>query len=89
MEKLFKNASILALLSKSDFLTTNSSIKLLRYHLASSNVKDADIAINPKIGKVGWNKFIDSKSVILAGEEAMQLSILQLKELIKHRSNSD
>jgi len=71
------------------YKVANSSIKLLRYHLASSNVKDADIAINPKIGKVGWNKFIDSKSVILAGEEAMQLSILQLKELIKHRSNSD
>jgi len=70
------------------YKVANSSIKLLRYHLASSNVKDADITINPKIGKVGWNKFIDGKSVILAGEEAMQLSILQLKELIKHRSNS-
>ena len=67
----------------------NNSIKLLRYHLASSNIRDADITINPKIGKVGWNKFIDSKSVILAGEEAMQLSILQLKELIKHGSSSD
>ncbi len=71
------------------YKVANSSIKILRYHLASLNVKDADIVINPKIGKVGWNKFIDSKSVILAGEEAMQVSILQLKKLIKHRSNSD
>lgn len=66
----------------------NNSVKLLRYNLASSNIRDADIIINPKVGKVGWNKFIDSKSVILAGEEAMQLSILQLKELIKHKSSS-
>ena len=66
----------------------NNSIKLLRYNLSSSNIRDADIIINPKVGKVGWNKFIDSKSVILAGEEAMQLSILQLKELIKNRSSS-
>jgi len=65
----------------------NNSIKLLRYNLSSSNIRDADIIINPKVGKVGWNKFIDSKSVILAGEEAMQLSILQLKELIKNRSS--
>lgn len=66
----------------------NNSIKLLRYNLSSSNIRDADIIINPKVGKVGWNKFIDSKSVILAGEEAMQLSILQLKELIKHKSST-
>jgi len=66
----------------------NNSIKLLRYNLSSSNIRDADIIINPKVGNVGWNKFIDSKSVILAGEEAMQLSILQLKELIKHKSSS-
>ena len=71
------------------YKVADSSIKILRYHLASSNIRDADIVINPKIGKVGWNKFIDSKSVILAGEEAMQLSILQLKELIKHGSSSD
>jgi len=67
----------------------NTSIRLLRHHLSSLNAKDADIVVNPKIGKVGWNKFIDSKNVILAGEEAMQLSILQLKELIRNRSNSD
>lgn len=71
------------------YRVADSSIKLLRYHLASSNVRDADIAISPKIGKVGWNKFIDSKNVISAGEEAMQLSILQLKKLIRNRSNSD
>ena len=71
------------------YKVANSSIKILRYHLASSNVKDSDIVINPRIGKVGWNKFIDSRSVILAGEEAMQLSILQLKELMKHGSSSD
>lgn len=71
------------------YRVANSSIKLLRHHLASSNIRDADIIINPKIGKVGWNKFIDSKNVILEGEEAMQLSISKLKKLIRQRSNSE
>jgi len=60
----------------------NTSVKILTHHFSSLNAKEADIIINPKVGKVGWNKFINSKSVILAGEEAMRQSILQLKELI-------
>ena len=69
------------------YKVANSSIKLLRYHLASLNIKDADIVINPKIGTVGWNKFINSKNVILMGEKAMQLSIFKLKKLM-HQKNS-
>jgi hypothetical protein len=37
---------------------------------------------------VGWNKFIDGKSVILTGEKAMQSSIPQLKELIYYKSSN-
>ena len=57
------------------YKVANSYFRLLGHNLASLNVKDADVVINPKVGKVGWNKFIDSESVILEGEKAMQLSI--------------
>jgi len=60
----------------------DNSIKLLRHHLASSNIRGADIIVNPKVGQVGWSKFVDGKNVILAGEEAMQQSMSQLKGLI-------
>jgi len=40
----------------------NNSINLLRYHLASWNIKEADIIVEPKFGiKLGivrWNKFL-------------------------------
>jgi len=65
-----------------------SSTKISRHHLSSSNIKEADIVINPKVGRVGWNKFIDGKSVILTGEKAMQSSIPQLKELIYYKSSN-
>jgi len=69
---------------------TNNSINLLRYHLASWNVKDADIIVEPKLGiKLGiahWNKFLDGKDIILAGESAMKKKLPQLQELICQKS---
>ncbi|HHE76404.1 MAG TPA: patatin family protein [Candidatus Parcubacteria bacterium] len=68
----------------------NNSINLLRYHLASWNVKDADITIEPKLGiKLGivhWNKFLDGKDIILAGESATKKKLSQLQELICQKS---
>jgi len=67
----------------------NNSINLLRYHLASWNVKDADIVIEPKLGGiVHWNKFLDSKDIILAGELATKKKLIQLQELIRQKSKS-
>jgi len=60
----------------------NNSINLLRYHLASWNVKGADIIIEPKLGIVSWNKFLDGKDIILTGESAMKKKLPQLQELI-------
>ena len=60
----------------------NNSINLLRHHLASSNVKDADIVISPKNGNVRWHRFLDGKKIILSGEEATKIILPQLKELI-------
>jgi len=60
----------------------NNSINLLRYHLAFWNVKDADIIVEPKLGSVHWNKFLDGKNIILAGESAMKKKLPELKKLI-------
>lgn len=64
----------------------NNSINLLRHHLASWNVKNADIVINPRLGDIHWNKFLDGKDIILAGEEATRDTLPQLKELIYQKS---
>jgi NTE family protein len=64
----------------------NNSINLLRHHLASWNIKSADIVIEPKLGVVHWNKFLDGKDIILAGEQAMREALPQLKELIYQKS---
>ena len=70
----------------------NNSINLLRYHLASWNVKNADIIVEPKLdiklGIVHWNKFLDGKNIILAGESAMKKKLPQLQELIYQKSKS-
>ena len=70
------------------YRVVNTSIKILRYHLSSLNAEEADIIVNPKVGEVGWNKFIDGENVISAGEEAMQQSMPQLKGLIHQKSSS-
>ncbi len=62
----------------------NNSINILRYHLALCNVKDADITIEPKLGGiVHWNKFLNGKELISAGEKAMKTNLSQLKKYIK------
>jgi NTE family protein len=64
----------------------NNSINLLRYHLSDWNSKNADIVISPKTGSVKWNKFLNGKEVILAGEKATKILLPQLKELIYQKS---
>ena len=60
----------------------NNSINLLRHHLASWNIKDADIVVTPQPGNIHWNKFLDGKDVVLAGEKAMQTQLNKLQKLI-------
>jgi len=60
----------------------DNSINILRHHLASCNIKNADLIINPKLGEVYWNKFLDGKDIILAGEKAMKKNMPELKKLI-------
>lgn len=62
----------------------------MSYHLASWNIKDADIIVDPKLGiKLGivhWNKFLEDKNIILAGESAMKKKLPQLQKLIYQKS---
>ncbi|MDD5622295.1 MAG: patatin-like phospholipase family protein [Actinomycetota bacterium] len=62
-----------------------NSINLLRYHLASWNIIDADIVINPKFGYVHLAKFLNGKDIIIAGEKAARESLPQLQEIINRK----
>ena len=68
----------------------SNSINLLCYHLARWNVKDADVVVEPKLsikmGIVHWNKFLDGRDIILAGELAMKKKLPQLQKLIYQKS---
>lgn len=66
----------------------NNSINLLRHHLAHWNVGSADIVIAPQSGNVHWNKFLDGKNIILAGEKATKKVLPQLKNLLLKKQKS-
>lgn len=59
-----------------------NSVNIMRYHLASSNVIDADIVISPKIGNVEILEFLEGEKAIKSGEEATKLILPRLKELL-------
>jgi len=63
----------------------DNSINLLRHHLAQWNIKDADLVIDPRAGNTSWNKFLDGKSIISDGEEAMRQALPQLKKLLEQK----
>lgn len=66
-------------------------LRLLRFHLSNENIKEADLVITPKVGNVGWDKFLTSektREVIKAGEETMREAMPQLKTLIKQKSKT-
>ncbi len=67
----------------------NNSIGLLRHHLASWNIRDANLVIAPRFDNIRWNKFLDGKDIILTGEEAMKGQLSKLQELIHQKSQSN
>ncbi len=58
------------------------SVDIMRYHLASLNIKGADIVISPKTGNIELLEFLEGKKAIKAGEEATALILPRLKELL-------
>jgi len=64
----------------------NSSLNILRHHLALLNMANADVAINMDIGRNYWYEFVNGQDKILAGEKATKEILLRLKELICQKS---
>ena len=62
-------------------IATNS-INLMLYRLATLNILDADLVINPDVGNVHVAKFLNGKDIIIAGEEAAKEALPQLKKII-------
>ncbi len=65
----------------------NTSLNILRYHLAFYNAKEADFVITPKVGGITWFDFVKRKEkTISLGEKATEEKIDLLKALIKKRT---
>ena len=65
----------------------NSSLDILRYHLAHLSAKGADIVIEIGFGKEEyWYKFTNRRRKILKGEKAMETKMSQLQNLIYQKS---
>ncbi|MCR4433818.1 MAG: patatin-like phospholipase family protein [Caldiserica bacterium] len=60
----------------------NNSINALRYHLARENVRWADLVISPRVGVVGWDKFLEPEELIPKGVEAMEEKLEELTALL-------
>jgi NTE family protein len=61
----------------------NDSLNILRHHLALANTKEADIVIEIDLGKDSWYKFVNGQDKILAGEEAVEKILPQLKKIMR------
>ena len=61
----------------------NNSLNILRYQLAAHSCQKADLIIAPEMrDNVYWDKFLNGKDIILAGEQAMKAQLNQLKKMI-------
>jgi len=67
----------------------NDSLNILRHHLALLNTASADMVIEIDAGKSYWYQFVNGRDKILAGEEAVERQLPQLRELINQKSESD
>jgi len=66
----------------------DNSFNIMLHHLARHNIKNADININPPVGKAHWGKFADGEDIILAGEKSARKILPQLKELMRQKGKS-
>lgn len=67
----------------------NALLSILRYHLALSNVANADIVVNINIKKYPlWYHFVDVKNKILSGEKEMKKMLPKIRELINQKSKN-
>ncbi len=69
-------------IKRSYYNTANDSINILKHHLASHNIKKADIVITPQTGDVRWSKFADGGEIVRNGELAAKKNLKKIKEII-------
>jgi predicted acylesterase/phospholipase RssA len=50
----------------------SQTITIAEYHVAKENLKEADIAINPDVSRVGFWQYNNARQAIALGEEAAQ-----------------
>jgi len=63
----------------------NSSLDILRYHLASANIKDADVVINIKFeNDILFYEFKETKEKILVGRKESEAVLPQIQKLLKN-----
>jgi NTE family protein len=64
---------------------TNNSLNILRYHLASSNISNADVVIEINVGKNSWYRFDSGQDKIVTGEKATKMVLSKLQEVIRKK----
>lgn len=66
----------------------NSSLNILRHHLAHSNVASADVVIDIDVGKNYWYQFVNGQDKILTGEKAAKEILPRLQKIINQKSKN-
>jgi len=64
----------------------DNALTILRHHLASWNVREADVVINPDVKGRRWHNFANGRELIKAGEDAAKKQLPQIKELWRQKS---
>ena len=60
--------------------TGNTSLALLRRHLAAQDARYADVVVRPRFGReVRWDGFLDPEELIECGREAMGAQMAALE----------
>ena len=62
----------------------NTSLALLRRHLAAQDARSADVVVRPRFGReVRWDGFLDPEELVLRGREAMVAEMAALEAAIE------
>jgi hypothetical protein len=62
----------------------NTSIALLRRHLAAMDARHADVVVRPSFGhEIHWDRFLTPEDLIEAGREAMTAQMPALTAVIR------
>jgi predicted acylesterase/phospholipase RssA len=61
----------------------NTSLALLRRHLAAQDARHADVVVRPRFGReVRWDGFLDPEELVLRGRDAMVAQMTSVETAI-------